>query len=128
MIAGPPPLGPDADPAVRLRAFFDAYLVFLEENLELVYVSETASPRARYQVGAYHFWYTHVRILLAQIYPHIDAAYTAHALLASVAADLVSALIEDGFTFPRIRSGIEALVIQLCAPEQIAEPPRLPAH
>jgi hypothetical protein len=123
MISGPPPLGPDADPAARLQAFFDAYLVFLEENLDLVYVSETASPRARYQVGSYHFWYTHVRILLTQIHPQIDVAYTAHALLASVAADLVGALIEDGFTFPRIRGGVRALVKQLCTPEQ--GPPEL---
>ena len=35
-------------------------------NLELVRLSETASPGARYRIGSYRFWHRHVAVLLAQ--------------------------------------------------------------
>lgn len=88
ILGGPPPLGPGAPAGERLVAFVTAYARFLEANLDLVRLSETASPGARYRTGAYRFWRLHVRILLAEARPDLDADYLAHALLAPLAADL----------------------------------------
>jgi AcrR family transcriptional regulator len=92
VITGPPPLGPDAPADTRLVAFVEAYARFLEANLDLVHLSETASPGARYRIGAYRFWHRHVTILLAKARPDLDADYLAHAILAPLAADLRASL------------------------------------
>src|SRR5690349_14794327 len=78
IISGPPPLGPGqpgSAPAAagRLHAFVDAYLDHLLANLELVRMSETASPAARYRIGAYRFWHRHVTLLVAGDDPAADA-------------------------------------------------------
>jgi len=65
ILRGPPPLGPGAPARDRLAAFADAYLSYLLEHLDLVRMSETASPGARYRIGAYRFWHQHVALLLA---------------------------------------------------------------
>jgi AcrR family transcriptional regulator len=88
LLSGPPPLGPGAPPGERLQAFLAAYADFLDANLDLVHMSETASPGARYRVGGYPRWHDHVRTLLAQARPDLDADSLAHLLLAGLAADL----------------------------------------
>jgi AcrR family transcriptional regulator len=88
LVSAPPPLGPAAPPGDRLRAFLAAYVEFLDANLDLVHMSETASPGARYRVGAYRRWQDHVRMLISTARPDLDADYTAHLLLAGLAADL----------------------------------------
>ncbi|WP_233219668.1 TetR/AcrR family transcriptional regulator [Micromonospora sp. RP3T] len=99
ILFGPAPLGPgpgpaDAPPTARdrLLAFVTAYLDYLLGHLDLVRVSETASPGARYRIGAYRFWHRHVALLLAGR-PDPDA--DAHALLATLAAEHVRAVVED---------------------------------
>lgn len=91
-LSGPPPLGPGAPADERLTAFLNAYLDYLLEHLALVRMSETAAPGARYRIGAYRFWHRHVAILLAAA---PDPDYTAHALLAALAADHVAALLPE---------------------------------
>jgi len=85
---GPPPLGPGAPPGDRLLAFLTAYAEFLDANLDLVHMSETASPGARYRVGGYLRWHDHVRTLLRTARPDLDADCIAHLVLAGLAADL----------------------------------------
>src|SRR5690606_22116689 len=51
ILSGPPPLGPGAPPLARLEAFLDSYLEYLERNLDLVVMCETATPGARYRTG-----------------------------------------------------------------------------
>ncbi|MDH2389669.1 helix-turn-helix domain containing protein [Streptomyces sp. HNM0663] len=92
VLHGPPPLGPGAAAHDRLTAFLDAYVDYLMEHLPLVRMSETASPGARYRIGAYRFWHRHLAILLAQT-PDPDAA--AHTLLAALAAEHVAALLPE---------------------------------
>nr|BEK64512.1 TetR/AcrR family transcriptional regulator [Kitasatospora purpeofusca] len=92
VLHGPPPLGPGAPADQRLAAFLSAYLDYLLEHLALVRMSETATPGARYRIGAYRFWHRHVAILLATT-PDPDP--TAHALLAALAADHVAALLPE---------------------------------
>ncbi|MCK2241676.1 MULTISPECIES: TetR/AcrR family transcriptional regulator [unclassified Crossiella] len=109
IISGPPPLGPGAAAGDRLLAFHRAYAEFLEINLDLVHLSETASPGARYRVGAYRFWHRHVVILLTDARPTLDADYLAHALLAPLAADLRQATKAE-FDLKRVLAGGERLV------------------
>ena len=73
VLSGPPPLGPGAPAGDRLVAFLGAYQRFLDDNLDLVHLSETARPGARYQIGAYHFCHHHVALLLAEARPGVDA-------------------------------------------------------
>jgi Transcriptional regulator len=113
MLSGPPPLGPGAPAAERLRAFADAYLRFLEHHLDLVRLSEVSHPGARYDVGAYRFWHTHVSVLLTEIDPGLDVPYVAHAVLAPFAADLNHALVAEDFSFQRIRDGLDAVLARL---------------
>ncbi|WP_174554100.1 TetR/AcrR family transcriptional regulator [Microtetraspora fusca] len=105
ILHGPPPLGPGAPSAERLIAFVDAYLDYLLKHLDLVRVSETAAPGARYRIGAYRFWHRHVAILLDGV---PDPDHAAHALLAALAAEHVSALLPE-LGEPRIRAGLRRL-------------------
>jgi AcrR family transcriptional regulator len=107
ILSGPPPLGPGADAGARLVAFFDAYVDFLDDNLDLVHMSETARPGARYTVGAYRLWHRHVAYLLGAA--RHDADYLAHALLAPLAADQRMALRAE-VSRERLKAGLTTLV------------------
>ncbi|MER5867482.1 helix-turn-helix domain-containing protein [Kitasatospora sp. NPDC002040] len=102
ILHGPPPLGPGAPADARLAAFVDAYLDYLLEHLALVRMSETATPGARYRIGAYRFWHRHVAIQLAGT---PDPDHTAHALLAALAAEHVAALLPE-LGEERMRAGL----------------------
>jgi AcrR family transcriptional regulator len=112
ILHGPPPLGPGAAPADRLAAFTGAYLDYLLEHLDLVRMSETAAPGARYRIGAYRFWHRHAAILLADT-PDPDQA--AHALLATLAAEHVAGILPE-LGAQRLRDGIARLARALCQP------------
>jgi AcrR family transcriptional regulator len=107
ILSGPPPLGPGADPGDRLVAFLDAYVDFLDANLDLVHMSETARPGARYAIGAYRLWHRHVEHLL-ELAGRQDADYLAHALLAPLAADQRMAL-RDDIAPARVKKGLATL-------------------
>ncbi len=107
ILSGPPPLGPGAEPVERLVAFLDAYADFLDDNLDLVHMSETARPGARYSIGAYRLWHRHVAYLLEQAGAR-DADYLAHALLAPLAADQRMAL-RDEVARDRVKAGLARL-------------------
>jgi AcrR family transcriptional regulator len=105
ILHGPPPLGPGAPPPERLTAFVGAYLDYLLEHLDLVRMSETATPGARYRIGSYRFWHQHVAILLDGI---PDPDHAAHSLLAVLAADHVAALLPE-LGESRLRTGLRRL-------------------
>ncbi|MEP7023535.1 MAG: TetR/AcrR family transcriptional regulator, partial [Actinomycetota bacterium] len=109
ILHGPPPLGPGADPGARLAAFAGAYLSYLLEHLDLVRMSETASPGARYRIGAYRFWHRHAAILLAGA---PDPDYAAHAILAPLAADHVAGVLPE-LGEERLRAGIIELACSM---------------
>jgi AcrR family transcriptional regulator len=116
ILSGPPPLGPGAAAHDRLVAFLHAYLDFLDANLDLVHMSETARPGARYQVGAYRLWHRHVAVLVAQARPGVDADFLAHALLAPLAADQRMAL-RDEVGAARVRAGLTTLIQSITGQE-----------
>jgi AcrR family transcriptional regulator len=104
MIKGPAPLGPDAARTERRIAFVHAYLDYLQAHLDLLLTSETAAPGARYRLGVYQFWKTHLTMLFAD---DRDPEFRAYAVLALLDAGLVSQLLADGWTWDRIRAGVE---------------------
>lgn len=98
ILSGLPPLGPGAAPQHRLRAFVAAYLDYALAHLELVRMSETGSPGARYRIGAYRFWHRHLAILLAELPVGVgrdDPDAVAHTLLAPLAAEHLRAVVAE---------------------------------
>ena len=100
ILSGPAPLGPGGPharpkPVARLRAFVEAYLDYVLGHLDLVRLSETGAPGARYRIGAYRFWHRHVALLLAARDPRADAEAAAHMLLAPLAAEHLSAVVAE---------------------------------
>ncbi|WP_285665131.1 TetR/AcrR family transcriptional regulator [Actinorhabdospora filicis] len=103
VLSGPPPLGPGAEPRERLRAFVAAYLDYLLAHLDLIRVSETASPGARYRIGAYRFWHRHLELLHTEAGTG-DPGYAAHALLAQLGAEHVAGILPE-IGEERLRAG-----------------------
>ncbi|WP_167200336.1 TetR/AcrR family transcriptional regulator [Brevibacterium pigmentatum] len=68
MLQGPPPLGPGAPGGERLGAFVDAYLRHIAGNLDLVLLTESSSPKGRFDRQSYPFWRRHVEILIAEMW------------------------------------------------------------
>jgi AcrR family transcriptional regulator len=81
LIGGPPPLGPGAPAAERLRAFGDGYLNLMETHADLLVAATRSETDGR---GPLSFYATHLAILLREAAPHLDPAYTAWSLLASL--------------------------------------------
>jgi AcrR family transcriptional regulator len=92
VVRGKPPLGPGAPPLDRIDAFLDALVRLYVRKLDAMYASETASPGARYRVGAYQAWRQHLALLLREACPTLDAELAAHVLLAPLAAESLTAL------------------------------------
>ncbi|MEV5966683.1 TetR/AcrR family transcriptional regulator [Kribbella sp. NPDC051952] len=116
ILTGPPPLGPGAPPVIRVMAFLDAYLDLLDRHVELFMDSENASDGARYRIGSYRLWHRHLAMLIEQARHELDADYTAHVLLAPLAADLHNALRTQGFSLDRMKSGLQAVATNLLGP------------
>jgi hypothetical protein len=71
--------------------------------------SENASDGARYRIGSYRLWHRHIAVLVEEARPDLDADYTAHVILAPLAADLHHALRTEGFDLPRMQAGLREL-------------------
>jgi AcrR family transcriptional regulator len=114
ILFGPAPLGPgvadDAPPpGARLHAFVDAYLDYAFSHLDLVRMSETASPGARYRIGAYRFWHRHVALLLAAAAPEGDAEALAHTVLAPLSAEYLHSVATE-LDDERVRGAIRTVL------------------
>jgi len=110
-LCGPPPLGPGAPAAARIRAFLHTYLDRLESEAELHALAETRSPTARHGSGAYRTARTHLVTLLTQAGAGADGAYLADALLALVSAGLfLHQRRELGYTADRVKAGLDRLL------------------
>ncbi|MEV4114697.1 helix-turn-helix domain-containing protein [Nonomuraea sp. NPDC049695] len=112
ILSGPPPLGPGAPAADRLAAFVAAYLEYLFAHLDLVRMSETASPGARYRIGAYRFWHRHVALLLAEARHRCDADALSHTLLAAMGAEAAGVL-KDAYGQGRAVAAVTTLATAL---------------
>lgn len=110
-LSGPPPLGPEAPPEERLRAFLHTQAERLVEHRAVMAAAEAASPGARYDSGAYLTMHTHVTMLVRQTRPQADAAVLAHLLLAPFAPSLFEHLtVNRGVSTDRIKGAVDALL------------------
>ena len=111
LIAGPPPLGPGAPARERLRAFGIGYLDLLERHSALMVA---AAPQGREGEGVHALYATHLAILIREAAPHLDAEFTAEALLATLAPSHHLRLRHGvGWSLDRMRDGWADLVDQL---------------
>jgi AcrR family transcriptional regulator len=94
LLTGPPPLGPGAPPTERLTAFVAAYVAFADAHLDLVGLSQTASPGARLRTGSHRLWRHHCRLLL-EATGAPDPALRADALLAALTAEQLRHWLRD---------------------------------
>ena len=112
-LSGPPPLGPQADPATRLRAFGPALLRHEHADLEL-YLAAEPSPSRRFAVPARRLRHRHVALLVRALLPDADADLLAHTLLASVDVVLTDHLVRGhGMPPARVEAGWHDLVDRL---------------
>jgi AcrR family transcriptional regulator len=81
-LSGPPPLGPGAPPCERLEAFMRELVAFQDTHLEIVLAAERAASEAPPVHGTFLI---HIRTLLEQIDPRIDATVVAGLLFGAVA-------------------------------------------
>ncbi|MFI6640288.1 TetR/AcrR family transcriptional regulator [Streptomyces sp. NPDC050504] len=110
-LSGPPPLGPDAPPAVRLRAFLHALADRVLEQRELMYAAEAASPEGRYRGAPYITQHAHTAMLIKHIKPEADAVVLADLLLAPFVPSMLCHLTQGrGATPERIRASIDELL------------------
>jgi AcrR family transcriptional regulator len=115
-IRGEPPLGPGAPPAERLEAFLHGLLDLHAAYLDLLEVGETTVPGARFRLGPYPMYATHVRMLVEQIDPRLAAEAVAHALLAPLAADVMVHQLRASQTDPAVpKAALSSLVSGLAA-------------
>jgi AcrR family transcriptional regulator len=114
LISGPPPLGPGAPSAARLHAFGERYLEHVERHAPLMLAGAPPGREAR---GPFELYATHLTILLREAAPHVDAEFTAEALLATLAPGRhLHARQALGWPLERLRDGWRALVDALSAP------------
>jgi AcrR family transcriptional regulator len=112
-LSGPPPLGPGAPPAERIRAFLHATVDRMETAGELHSLAESRSRIARYTSGAYRTSRTHLLTLLREVRQH-DPAYCADALLAVAGTNLIlHQRRELGFSQARIKAGLDSVLSAL---------------
>ncbi|MFI0450788.1 TetR/AcrR family transcriptional regulator [Actinomadura sp. 6N118] len=86
---GPPPLGPGAPTRERLLAFLDQLGAIAEGNAVLLSAHEQACAEDKYSDPSYQSWHRHLRALLADERPDLDADFLAHAVLAVFDGDLI---------------------------------------
>jgi len=113
-IFGPPPLGPGAPPLLRARMFLHGVLDQMERHADLAALSETRSPTARYNIGPYRVYRTHLGALLRAAELDIDPEYLADALLAMTASSLfIFQRRELGLSLEQLKAGVSQVLDRL---------------
>ncbi|MFI1459870.1 TetR/AcrR family transcriptional regulator [Nocardia carnea] len=105
---GPPPLGPGAPAADRLRAFLDAMAGLVIDNLELMTILRTEPPHPRTE-ELHRFWHEHLTALLEDARPDVDAEIVGRLLLDSLAGATVPELARSG-SVDRLLAAVRELV------------------
>jgi AcrR family transcriptional regulator len=109
-LSGPPPLGPGAPASVRLEAFVDELLRFIDANLDFALAAARATA-AGAQVSSHATFALFVRELVADVDPSLDGEVVADLLLGATSVFVVYHLRRDrGIELERIQSAARALL------------------
>lgn len=115
IIRGEPPLGPGAPPAERLIAYGEAALAHLERHGDLMLAAQSGGPMARFRGPVYPFHRSHVRRLVRELDPSLDADVIADVLLGALGAEIVNYWRGLGVGDRRITAGFADLVTRIAA-------------
>ncbi|MFJ1705384.1 TetR/AcrR family transcriptional regulator [Kitasatospora sp. NPDC088346] len=114
-MTGPPPLGPDAPAAVRLRAFVLALVDRIQEQHVLQLLAERSSPTGRFRGGPYAVYHAHLVHLLGRVRPGVEPRFLADALLAALSAEQLQWLREGrGMSGAEIGAAVTDLLDVCC--------------
>lgn len=114
VMAGPPPLGPGADPWDRLMAFGRSRLESTLRHADLIRNAGRAGQRS---YAAYSFAAMHVRYLLTELGVDGDLPLLAVALMAPLEAPILDQQIRiEGLDVERILEGWEDLARRVVSP------------
>jgi len=109
-LSGPPPIGPGAPAADRIRAFGERYLDVMEEHACLV-----AAASDEPGIGPETAYATHLAVLLREAAPACDAEFTARALVNALGPyQHLYARRRLGWSLERLKDGWRAHVAALC--------------
>ncbi|MDL5205228.1 TetR/AcrR family transcriptional regulator [Streptomyces sp. ALI-76-A] len=109
-LSGPPPLGPGAPPAERLRAFGRAMLRRSVGELDLQLAAEP-SPDRRFSAPPHQVLRGHVALLLRQAAPDADSDLLSHTLMGHLSPVLIHHLTQQrGMSLERLEAGWDDLV------------------
>ena len=112
-LSGPPPLGPGAPPGERLEAFLRALVAFQDAHLEIVLAARRVEAGA---ASVYGTFLIHVRTLLEQIDPRLDAPVLAGLLVSAVEPENLQRLLRgEGADADRVAGAVVALARGLAA-------------
>ncbi|NGO09251.1 TetR/AcrR family transcriptional regulator [Streptomyces sp. HC44] len=114
-LMGPPPLGPDAPAAERLRAFGPAVIRHEHAHRDL-YLAAHEDAARNYRGPAYQLRIGHVALLLRQLKTGGDIELMAHTLLGYIGTLLADHLVtQRGMSLERLEAGWYDLVARLGA-------------
>ncbi|GAA4326096.1 TetR/AcrR family transcriptional regulator [Streptomyces venetus] len=109
-LSGPPPLGPGAPPAERLRAFGRAMLRRSHDELELQLAAEPGANR-RFTAPPRRVLRHHVTMLLRQAVPEADCELLSHTLMGQLDPALIHHLtVQCGMPLARLEDAWADLV------------------
>ncbi|GLV91483.1 TetR family transcriptional regulator [Streptomyces lavendulae subsp. lavendulae] len=98
-------------PRQRVLSLLDTSLTFKIENRSLMAAAEDAGLSSPYQAEHYGWWHETLREALDRVPGVHDPDFTAHALLATIRADLVAHLVDEQKMSPDgLRSALAAHV------------------
>jgi AcrR family transcriptional regulator len=117
ILRGPPPLGPGAPAAVRLEAFVDELLRQLHDNLALALAADQAA--AGTEARPWGALALHLRVLLEELDPTLDAEVLADLLLGALGAGVIRHLSENrGVDIATLQRSARALLHGLTGPDR----------
>lgn len=110
-IRGAPPLGPGAPADQRLIAFGRGVIELVTDHGDLIMAAQVGRAGTRFSGPIYAAYRLHVRALLEEAAPQVDADYFADILLAALNAEIHGFWRSDiGLDEQRIADGFEQLV------------------
>lgn len=111
LIRGEPPLGPGAPATERLIAFGLGVIDLVADHGDLIMAAQVGRAGARFAGPVYATYRMHVRALIREIDPRIDADYFADIVLSALNAETYAFWSSDvGLEAERIRDGYRQLI------------------